>query len=147
MSRQLLFLDIDGVMHSVDHVQAKPTSIGLDDSNARLFEHLPRLVDILAQCPDVAVVVSSDWRHRYTSAELQGFFGACGDRVIGTTASITMRDSSPTNRFQECQAVAQQLSVTDWVIVDDQPGIVLGSQIPARDLVRSGTGAGYAVSR
>ena len=136
MSRQLLFLDIDGVMHSVDHVQANPTSIGLDFSSARLFEHLPRLADILDQCPDVAVVVSSDWRHRYSVAELQGFFGACGDLVIGTTASINVRNMQPKNRFQECQAVAQQLSVTDWVIVDDQPGIVWGAQIPDRDLVR-----------
>ena len=36
MSRQLLFLDIDGVMHSVDHAHADPMRIGLDDSNARL---------------------------------------------------------------------------------------------------------------
>lgn len=136
MSRQLLFLDIDGVMHSVDHVQANTASIGPDSSSARLFEHLPRLADILAQCPDVAVVVSSDWRHRYSLAELQGFFGACGDRVIGTTGSINIRSSRPANRFQECQEVAEQLGVTDWVIVDDQPGIVWGSQIPERDLVR-----------
>lgn len=138
MSRQLLFLDIDGVMHSVDHVQANPTRIGLDDSNARLYEHLPRLADILAQCPDVAVVVSSDWRHRYSLAELQGFFGACGDRVIGTTAGVNVLHSQPQpiNRFQECQAVAEQFGVTDWVMVDDQPGIVWGSQIPGRDFVR-----------
>lgn len=136
MSRQLLFLDIDGVMHSVDHVQANRTSIGLDSSSARLFEHLPRLADILDRCPEVSVIVSSNWRGVYTLPELQGFFGACGDRVIGTTASIAVPDSLPTNRFQECQAVAQQLNATDWVIVDDQPGIVWGSQIPARDLVR-----------
>ena len=147
MSRQLLFLDIDGVMHSVDHVHANPTSVGLDDSNARLFEHLPRLADILDQCPDVAVVVFSDWRHRYRLAELQGIIGACGDRVIGTTESISVRDSLPANRFQEWQAVAQQLGVNDWVIVDDQPGIIWAAQIPEWGLVRSGAGAAYAVSR
>lgn len=136
MSRQLLFLDIDGVMHSADHVHADPMHIGLDSSSARQFEHLPRLADILAQCPDVAVVVSSDWRHRYSLAELQGFFGACGDRVIGTTGSINVRNLPLPNRFQECQAVAQQLRVINWVIVDDQPGIVWGSHIPARELVR-----------
>lgn len=32
--------------------------------------------------------------------------------------------------------MADLLGVTDWVMVDDQPGIVWGSQIPTRDLVR-----------
>lgn len=29
MSRQLLFLDIDGVMHSIDHLQADYTDTGI----------------------------------------------------------------------------------------------------------------------
>lgn len=136
MSRQLLFLDIDGVMHSVDHVRAAYTSTGIEYTGDRLFEHLPSLGRILDQCPDVSVIISSSWRHVHSLHELQGFFGGCGHRVIGTTANIDASGSLPANRFQECLAVAEQLGVADWVIVDDQPGIVWGSQIPARELVR-----------
>jgi len=121
----LLFLDIDGVMHSVDHVQAS--------SSDRLFEHLPVLGRILNQCPDVSVIISSNWRQVHSLQQLQGFFGAWGHRIIGTTANIDATDSLPANRFQECRAKAEQLGVADWVMVDDQPGIVWDSQIPTRE--------------
>jgi len=132
----LLFLDIDGVMHSVDRVEANATSIQIDTTGDRLFEHLPLLGQILDQCPDVSVIISSSWRDSYTLPELQGFFGDWGHRVIGTTVRVDAVGSLPANRFRECQAMADLLGVTDWVMVDDQPGIVWGSQIPTRDLVR-----------
>lgn len=133
MSARLLFLDIDGVMHSVDNVQASSTDAGIKYFGDRLFEHLPVLGRILDQCPDVSVIISSDWRHIHTLQQLQGFFGDWGHRVIGTTANVDATDSLPANRFQECMAMAEQLKVADWVMVDDQPGIVWGSQIPARE--------------
>lgn len=113
MSRQLLFLDIDGVMHSVDRVQAT----GASDKG--LFEYLPSLGRILDQCPDLSVIISSNWRSTHSLQQLQGFFGAWGHRVIGTTANIDAHGSLTANRFQECLAVAEQLGVADWVIVDD----------------------------
>ena len=133
MSAKLLFLDIDGVMHSVDHVQTSYTDAGIDYSGERLFEHLPVLGRILDQCPDVSVIISSSWRHIHTMPELQGFFAEWGCRVIGTTTNIDAPSSMPANRFQECRALAEQLGVSDWVMVDDQPGIVWGSQTPTRE--------------
>lgn len=133
---RLLFLDIDGVMHSVDRVQVNPASTGIDTTGERLFEHLPLLGRILDQCPDVSVIISSSWRDSHTLPELQGFFGDWGHRVIGTTVRVEAAGSLPANRFRECQAMADQLGVADWVMVDDQPGIVWGSQIPTRELVR-----------
>jgi hypothetical protein len=130
MSRQLLFLDIDGVMHSVDRVQAT------GGSGEGLFEYLPSLGRILDQCPDVSVIISSNWRNSHSLQQLQGFFGDWGHRVIGTTSSIDAPSSLPANRFQECQIMAERLGVSDWVMVDDQPSIVWGSQIPPRELVR-----------
>lgn len=136
MSTRLLFLDIDGVMHSVDRVQGNQTSTGIDYTDDRLFEHLPFLGRILDQCPDVSVVISSSWRESHTLTELQGFFGDWGHRVIGTTVSIDAVGSMRANRFQECQTLAEQFGASEWVMVDDQPGIVWGSQIPTRELVR-----------
>lgn len=136
MSTKLIFLDIDGVMHSVDRVQANHTSTGIEYTGDRLFEHLPLLGRILDQCPDVSVIISSSWRDSHTLPELQGFFGNWGHRVIGVTASIEPLGSTPANRFQECRMLAEQLGASEWVMVDDQPGIVWGSQIPTRELVR-----------
>lgn len=101
-----------------------------------VFEHLPLLAKILDQCPEVSVIVSSNWRLIYSLAELQEFFGAHGHRVIGTTTSIDVKNPVPTNRFQECRAATEQLGVSNWVMVDDQPGIVWDSQIPTPDLAR-----------
>ncbi|MDA8254455.1 MAG: HAD domain-containing protein [Betaproteobacteria bacterium] len=136
MSTRLLFLDIDGVMHSVDRVQATYTSTGIEYSGERLFEHLPSFGRILDQCPEVSVINSSSWRHAHSLQELQGFFGDWGHRVIGTTTSIDASGSLPANRFQECRVMAEQLGVSDWVMVDDQPRIVWGAQIPNPDLAR-----------
>lgn len=90
---RLLFLDIDGVMHSVDRVEANATSIQIDTTGDRLFEHLPLLGQILDQCPDVSVIISSSWRDSYTLPELQGCFGDWGHRVIGSSGppSVLMR--------------------------------------------------------
>jgi hypothetical protein len=132
----LLFLGIDGVMHSVDRVQGTQASTGIDHTDALLFEHLPLLGRILDQCPDVSVVISSSWRDSHTLRELQCFFGDWGHRVIGTTVSIDAVGSMPSNRFQECRTMAERLGVSEWVMVDDQPGIVWGSQIPTRELAR-----------
>jgi len=134
MSRQLLFLDIDGVMHSVDQVQADYTDAEIEYSGERLFEHLPSLGRILDQCPDVSVMISSSWRHVHSLQELQGFFGDWGHRIIGTTERIDAPGPLPANRFQECRPMAEQLGVSDWVMVDDQPGIVWGSQTPSPEL-------------
>lgn len=136
MSTRLLFLDIDGVMHSIDRVQAIHTNARTEYTGDRLFEHLPLLGRILDQCPDVSVIISSAWRDVYTLSELQKFFGSWGHRVIGTTLSIDALDSIPRNRFRECQRVAERLGVSDWLVLDDQPGIVWGSQIPKPELAR-----------
>lgn len=123
-------------MHSVDRVQANHTSTGIEYTGDRLFEHLPLLGRILDQCPDVSVIISSSWRDSHSLPELQGFFEDWRHRVIGVTASIEPVGSMPANRFQECLKVAEQLGVSEWVMLDDQPGIVWGSQIPTPELAR-----------
>lgn len=132
----ILFLDIDGVMHGVDSVKIEYTPSGITYVGKNQFQHLPLLGDILNRCPDVSVVISSSWRHIYSLEDLQGFFGAWGGRVIGTTHSVDVRDSLPANRFQECRAVAELLGAARWLMVDDQPSIVWGSQVPSPELLR-----------
>ena len=131
-----IFLDIDGVMHGVDKLHVEYTSSGIQYSGEGLFEHRDLLGSVLDQCPDVAVIISSSWRHIYTLSELQGFFGNYSQRVIGTTSSVDVRDSMPANRYRECRDAAERYEVSDWVMVDDQPGIVWSSQIPTPELAR-----------
>lgn len=124
---KIIFLDIDGVMHSVDKVGIESVS--------GLFEYLPLLGTVLDRCPDVSVIISSSWRDTHSLPELQALFGDYGHRVIGTTLS-DVSCSRPANRFQECLAAAERHQASDWVVVDDQPGIVWGSQIPSPELAR-----------
>lgn len=133
----ILFLDIDGVMHGVDCVQIEYTTSGITYVGKDQFQHLPLLGHILDRCPGVSVVISSSWRHIYSLEDLQGFFGNWGSRVIGTTRSVDVRDSMPANRFQECRAVAELLGAARWLMVDDQPGVVWGSQAPSPELLRN----------
>jgi hypothetical protein len=52
-SSDLLFLDVDGVLHPV----------GADYSfSSRFFSHLPRLEALLREFESVDVIISSDWR-------------------------------------------------------------------------------------
>lgn len=134
INTRLIFLDIDGVMHSVDRVQATCTSTETAYTDDRLFEYLPVLGRILDQCPDISVIISSSWRHTRTLQDLQGFFGKWGHRVIGTTSSAGATVAMPVNRFHECRVTAEHFGAADWIIVDDQPGIVWESEIPTPEL-------------
>ena len=78
---QILFLDFDGVLHSVDEP-------ALDDyfkynGNPNLFQWIQFLDDALAPYPDVRIIVSSDWRRLFGDDELIQFLGPVGHRFIG----------------------------------------------------------------
>ena len=95
-----LFLDFDGVLHSVE-LQASlvgradaPTSFhgGFtlttehDEAAPKFFEHAGRLGDLLIRYPEVHVVVSSMWRESYHLNDLRVMCGkALGPRLHHVT--------------------------------------------------------------
>jgi len=76
-SSDLLFLDVDGVLHPV----------GVDYSfSSRFFSHLPLLEELLREFRSVDVVISSDWRLAESIEQLQRYFSEdIRHRIIGAT--------------------------------------------------------------
>lgn len=131
--KRLLFLDLDGVLHSVDAAEIEYTSKGIQVTGTRLFSRLPELDRLLARCTDVSIAISSSWQDHYTLEDLRSLLGTAGYRVIGSTRSINGSGRDRTwSRFDECQAAAKVWGANNWVIVDDQPSIVWGNHVPTR---------------
>lgn len=79
-SSDLLFLDVDGVLHPV----------GADYSfSSRFFSHLPLLEELLREFKSIDVIISSDWRRAESIEQLQRYFSAdIRHRIIGATPQI-----------------------------------------------------------
>ncbi|MGQ3052402.1 MAG: HAD domain-containing protein [Roseateles sp.] len=114
-SSDLLFLDIDGVLHPV----------GVDYSfSSRFFSHLPRLEEILREFTSVDVVISSDWRRAESIEQLQRYFSAdIQHRIIGATPQIDPHVVVHHRRQLEIQAWldGNGRSDAEWVALDDWP--------------------------
>ena len=67
-----LFLDFDGVLHSMSGYRNEP------------FCRLPLLEEVLVNA-DVDIVISSSWRFQYSLDELKGKLSQLGPKVVGTT--------------------------------------------------------------
>lgn len=114
-SSDLLFLDIDGVLHPV----------GVDYSfSSRFFSHLPRLEELLREFGSVDVIISSDWRLAESIEQLQRYFSAeIRHRIIGATPQIAPHVVVHHRRQLEIQAWLDGNGRRDaeWVALDDWP--------------------------
>ncbi|MBS1210584.1 MAG: hypothetical protein H6R19_2982 [Proteobacteria bacterium] len=111
---RLIFLDFDGVLHSV--------------RNAQLFEHVERLAQVLAPHPEVHIVVSSSWRNAHDEEELQGFLWPLAERMLGVTPQLAsalrqheieawLNDNATRHAAED----AAGCEVSDWIAIDDMP--------------------------
>ncbi|WP_431511583.1 HAD domain-containing protein [Variovorax sp. DAIF25] len=114
-SSDLLFLDVDGVLHPV----------GVDYSfSSRFFSHLPRLEELLLEFKSVDVIISSDWRLAESIEQLQRYFSAeTRHRIIGATPQIDPGVAVHHRRQLEIQAWldGNGRSDAEWVALDDWP--------------------------
>lgn len=112
----LLFLDVDGVLHPV----------GTDYSfSSRFFSHLPLLEELLREFGSIDVVISSDWRLAESIEQLQRYFSAdIRPRIIGATPQIDPGVAVHHRRQMEIQAWLDGNGRRDaeWVALDDWPG-------------------------
>jgi len=103
VSKKVLFLDFDGVLHPTTHGSA-------------LLSQLPLLESAL-EGRDYSMVISSSWRFHMEMEDLKKHFsssvqnkigGVTGDAYIGAYA-----------RFHEINAYAMQNGITNWRALDD----------------------------
>ena len=114
--RALLFLDIDGVLHS-------------SSGRQRLLSRQPLLESWLRRRPTVDVVFSSTWRLRRSVAELSSVFSEdLQARVAGATPAIGARLWEPPPMYVRWAEINAWLranappggSWTRWAALDDQ---------------------------
>lgn len=97
----ILFLDFDGTLH--------PEPI-----RWRSFEHVPALASLLAQYPEVGIVVSSSWREQMALDDLKRPISALSERVVGVTPVIP-----DAKRQREIEAWLAGHAVERWLAIDD----------------------------
>jgi len=87
---KILFLDIDGVLNSVQHKALKYGTYGLAP------EHIAHLNHIVEEVEDVCIVLSSTWRLHHSAEEMtemlkaEGFIGTIHD----CTPDLTVQEGS-----------------------------------------------------
>jgi len=115
--RVIVFLDFDGVLHPDPCLEA-----------TRLFENAPRLAQALEDFPEVALVLSTAWRHtRPYEQLLEPLPAPLRERIIGSTPTFgdfeTRTALIPYRRQAECMHWMQQSRLQDepWLALDDRP--------------------------
>lgn len=112
----ILFLDFDGVLHP------DPCH-----DTARLFEHAPRLGDVLDDFPEVDVVLSTSWRASRPVDQLrEALPPQVGTRIVGATPHFNTfsapRRLVPYQRQAECERwlADNDAGERDWLALDDR---------------------------
>uniref|UniRef100_UPI000D3D2AF5 HAD domain-containing protein n=1 Tax=unclassified Variovorax TaxID=663243 RepID=UPI000D3D2AF5 len=114
-SSDLLFLDVDGVLHPVE------TDYSF---SSRFFSHLPLLEELLREFRSVDVVISSDWRVAESVEQLQRYFSEdIRHGIIGATPQLDLNAAVQHQRRLEIQAwlKGNDRDDAEWVALDDWP--------------------------
>lgn len=129
----ILFLDFDGVLHpdAAFLVKGRPTL----KAKGELFMWAPLLVEVLADFPEVQIVLSTSWARELSfSRACRWLPDGLRARVIGSTwhssmafhpdgfrvpTGLTWWDTA--TRYQQIKRFADRAGLVDWVAVDDQP--------------------------
>lgn len=128
----ILFLDFDGVLHLDEAYLVNGRPVLRDDGE--LFMWAPLLVNVLADCPKVRIVLSTSWARdlRFTRAR-DWLPEPLRTRVIGATWHSGMNESlegfdklrltwwDRATRYQQIRRYVDRAGLADWVAIDDQP--------------------------
>lgn len=114
---KLLFLDIDGVLNDHSRMASGYCTIHSDKGDL--------LNQLLDECPDVQVVISSAWRYLVTGGEMtvKGFENmllTCGLKVYGRVHGVTRVDINA-DECRSCQIrdYVEAHQATMFVVFDD----------------------------
>lgn len=124
MSKTILYLDYDGVLHP-EPVYRHPKGgmfFGVEHAGHCLFEYAELLVEALAPYPEVAIVLSTSWVRVLSYSQAKAYLPeVLSSRVIGATFHSAMNkfEFDAMKRGAQVLADATRRSVTSWVALDD----------------------------
>ena len=114
----LLFLDIDGVLNNFKWSENHPSGLlyrtldDIDPGNIKL------LSELLAQYPEIKIVIMSDWRKLITLSELKVIFNhfkVNPDQIIGYTPAVAKSQ----NREDEVLMFLKDYPSENYALVDN----------------------------
>lgn len=124
MSKTILYLDYDGVLHP-EPVYRNPRGgmyFGAEHRGHSLFEYAEVLIEALAPFPHTAIVLSTSWVRVLSYSQAKAYLPeALRSRVIGATFHSAMNkfEFDAMTRGAQVLADATRRSTTNWVALDD----------------------------
>ncbi|VTU44004.1 HAD domain-containing protein [Variovorax sp. RA8] len=158
----ILCLDFDGVLHRASdaiHVANGPTSgplLAVQMKAQGRLVWLDHLVDVLAERPDVAILVHSTWRRKFDQVTLAHLLGELGDRVLqppgyfvdlSAPAPEFIRQSLEWVNESRREAHVAELTLDEIVVIDDRPEFFASDEGVASRLLLSDPNQGLSVAQ
>ncbi len=124
MAANIIFLDIDGVMNTLQHLRSQKKKPGRV-SNTNWCPTACRHVTLLCKQFDARIVVSSTWRYNHSIDELRTFFAdndIAPELVVDATPALMHEE--PRRSLCRGDEIGRWLEENDYgtyVIIDDLP--------------------------
>lgn len=118
----VLYLDFDGVLHHEDVWWHPRRGVYVNTPGYQLFEHVPLLEEVLAEFPEVKIVLSTSWvRYQRFSGSAKRLSPFLRERVIGATFHTRMSRSGFENLPRGIQVLndVARRRPRHWVALDD----------------------------
>lgn len=124
MTRQVLYLDFDGVLHPgpVYRHPKRGMYFGVSHQHHTLFENAQVLQDALAPYPQLAIVLSTSWVRVLGYSRAKAYLPEqLRQRVIGASFHSRMNkmEFDAMSRGGQVLADASRRGVTQWLAIDD----------------------------
>lgn len=156
----ILCLDFDGVLHRASdaiHIADRPANgplLAVQMRAQRRLVWLEHLADVLANRPDVAILVHSTWRRKFDQATLAHLLGDLEDRVLQPPAYFVdlkapapefIRQSIDWVNESRREAHVAELTLDEIVVIDDRPEFFAGDEGVAARLLLTDPNQGLSV--
>ncbi len=115
---KVIFLDIDGVLNSVESKSSCGAYVGIDDSKVK---RLKRIVDATG----AVIVLSSSWKHDWepVDKDMQNLYGDYLDRKLKRQRLVAIDKTHEANSLCRGEGILQWVGSHDvdtFIILDDE---------------------------
>jgi hypothetical protein len=156
----ILCLDFDGVLHRASdaiHIADRPASgplLAVQMKAQRRLVWLEQLSEVLANRPDVAILVHSTWRRKFDQATLAHLLGDLEERVIQPPAYFVdlkapapefIRQSLDWINESRREANVPELTLAEVVVIDDREEFFVGDPDVAQRLLLTDPNQGLSM--